>query len=81
MTDDPQITRVIRTVPRRRGRGAVHRSAISKPPWSRGRGVSVRTRSSGYEIVHPLTEEAWGTRRFFVRDPNGVVVNVVGHPD
>jgi hypothetical protein len=25
--------------------------------------------------------EAWGTRRFFVRDPNGVVVNVVGHPD
>jgi catechol 2,3-dioxygenase-like lactoylglutathione lyase family enzyme len=35
----------------------------------------------GYEIVHPLTEEPWGTRRFFVRDPNGVVVNVVGHPD
>jgi hypothetical protein len=27
------------------------------------------------------TEEPWGARRFFVRDPNGVVVNVVGHPD
>jgi uncharacterized glyoxalase superfamily protein PhnB len=38
-------------------------------------------RRRGYEIVHPLTEEAWGTRRFFVRDPNGVVVNVVGHFD
>jgi catechol 2,3-dioxygenase-like lactoylglutathione lyase family enzyme len=38
-------------------------------------------RRRGYEIVHPLTEEAWGPRRFFVRDPNGVVVNVVGHPD
>jgi catechol 2,3-dioxygenase-like lactoylglutathione lyase family enzyme len=38
-------------------------------------------RQRGYEIVHPLTEEAWGPRRFFVRDPNGVVVNVVGHPD
>jgi uncharacterized glyoxalase superfamily protein PhnB len=38
-------------------------------------------RQRGYEIVHPLTEEPWGPRRFFVRDPNGVVVNVVGHPD
>ena len=33
----------------------------------------------GYEIVHPLTDEPWGPRRFFVRDPNGIVVNVVGH--
>jgi uncharacterized glyoxalase superfamily protein PhnB len=38
-------------------------------------------RRRGYEIVHPLTEEAWGPRRFFVRDPNGVVVNVLGHAD
>ena len=36
-------------------------------------------RRRGYEIVHPLTEEPWGVRRFFVRDPNGVVVNVVAH--
>jgi len=35
----------------------------------------------GYEIVHPLTHEPWGVRRFFVRDPHGVVVNVVGHAD
>ena len=35
----------------------------------------------GYEIVHPLTTEPWGVRRFFVRDPHGVVVNVVGHAD
>ena len=35
----------------------------------------------GYEIVHPLTHETWGVRRFLVRDPHGVVVNVVGHPD
>jgi uncharacterized glyoxalase superfamily protein PhnB len=35
----------------------------------------------GYEVVHPLTHEPWGVRRFFVRDPNGVVVNVVGHAD
>ena len=35
----------------------------------------------GYEIVHPLTTEAWGVRRFFVRAPDGNVVNIVGHPD
>ena len=33
----------------------------------------------GYEIVHPLTEEPWGVRRFFVRDPNGVVINILEH--
>ncbi|WP_026122797.1 VOC family protein [Nocardiopsis halotolerans] len=33
----------------------------------------------GAEIVHPLQDEEWGVRRFFVRDPNGRVVNVVGH--
>lgn len=35
----------------------------------------------GYEIVHPLTEEAWGLRRFFVRAPDGNVINVVSHSD
>jgi len=33
----------------------------------------------GYEIVHPLTDEPWGVRRFFVRAPDGSVVNVVQH--
>ena len=33
----------------------------------------------GAEIVHPLQDESWGVRRFFVRDPNGRVVNVVRH--
>jgi catechol 2,3-dioxygenase-like lactoylglutathione lyase family enzyme len=33
----------------------------------------------GLEIVHPLTDEPWGVRRFFVKDPNGVVLNVAGH--
>ena len=31
----------------------------------------------GYEIVDPLTVEPWGVRRFFVRDPDGNVINVV----
>jgi predicted enzyme related to lactoylglutathione lyase len=33
----------------------------------------------GYEIVHPLTDEEWGIRRFFVRAPGGAVVNIAQH--
>lgn len=33
----------------------------------------------GYEIVHPLSTEEWGVRRFFVRAPDGNVLNVVQH--
>ena len=35
----------------------------------------------GDDIVYPLTDEPWGVRRFFVRDPNGVVINLVEHRD
>ncbi|WEV25975.1 VOC family protein [Streptomyces sp. 71268] len=41
--------------------------------------VYAAVRGSGAEIVHPLRDEEWGVRRFFVRDPNGRVVNVLGH--
>lgn len=36
-------------------------------------------RESGAEIVHSLRDEDWGVRRFFVRDPDGRVVNVLSH--
>ena len=35
----------------------------------------------GYEIVQPITTEAWGVRRFFVRAPDGNVINIVRHRD
>ncbi len=35
---------------------------------------------NGAEIVHPLTDEPWGVRRFFVRDPDCHVINVLSHP-
>jgi catechol 2,3-dioxygenase-like lactoylglutathione lyase family enzyme len=38
-------------------------------------------RSRGYEIVHPLTTEAWGVRRFFVKAPDGTIINIVRHSD
>ena len=35
----------------------------------------------GLEIVYPLTDEPWGIRRFFVKDPSGTVINVASHID
>lgn len=36
-------------------------------------------RASGAEIVREVADEEWGVRRFFVRDPDGRVVNVLTH--
>ena len=36
---------------------------------------------AGIEIVHALTHEDWGVRRFFVRAPDGHVFNIVAHPE
>jgi catechol 2,3-dioxygenase-like lactoylglutathione lyase family enzyme len=33
----------------------------------------------GVPVVYPLTDEPWGVRRFFVRDPNGIVLNIMCH--
>jgi catechol 2,3-dioxygenase-like lactoylglutathione lyase family enzyme len=42
---------------------AAHRSAVD----------------AGLRIVHPLSDEAWGVRRFFFEDAAGTVVNVLSH--
>ena len=41
--------------------------------------VHAKAVALGLPIVYPLTNEPWGVRRFFVADPNGVVVNVMCH--
>ncbi len=41
--------------------------------------VHARAVAQGLEIVHPPTDEAWGVYRFFFRDLDGNVVNVVAH--
>lgn len=43
--------------------------------------VHTRCVAAGAEIVYPLTDEPWGLRRFFVRDPNGAVINVTQHDE
>jgi catechol 2,3-dioxygenase-like lactoylglutathione lyase family enzyme len=44
-------------------------------------GAYAEAQKLGYEIVHPITTEAWGVRRFFVRAPDGNVINIVYHRD
>lgn len=36
-----------------------------------------RLKAEGVRITMPLTEEEWGERAFQVRDPNGVIVQLV----
>ena len=38
-----------------------------------------RAVSKGFTILYPLTDEPWGVRRFFVKEPNGKVINVLSH--
>lgn len=70
----------------------MHPDHPSRPPGPEafdGRGMIVtievddaeamhrRLSDGGAPIVHPLTDEAWGQRRFMSRDPAGVLVDVV----
>ena len=34
---------------------------------------------AGLQIVHPLSDEEWGVRRFFFADDAGNIVNVLSH--
>ncbi len=43
--------------------------------------VYARALAAGAEITYPITDEDWGLRRFFVRDPNGAIINVTQHSE
>ena len=38
-----------------------------------------RAKTQNIEIAYPITDEAWGVRRFFVKDPNGATLNLLSH--
>ena len=38
-----------------------------------------RVLKGGHPIEYPMTDEPWGVRRFFLRDPAGTVINVLQH--
>ncbi|WP_108882231.1 VOC family protein [Anderseniella sp. Alg231-50] len=41
--------------------------------------VHQRAKALGFDITYPLTNEPWGVRRFFVRDPFDKLVNIISH--
>ena len=41
--------------------------------------VYKRARDAGHQITYELTDEPWGVRRFYVRDPLGQLVNILSH--
>jgi uncharacterized glyoxalase superfamily protein PhnB len=41
--------------------------------------VYAKAVADGARIVYPLTTEPWGVRRFYVSDPDGVIINVMTH--
>ncbi len=41
--------------------------------------VYSKAKRMGLEIVYGITDEPWGVRRFYVRDPFGTIVNILAH--
>ncbi|WP_026617883.1 glyoxalase superfamily protein [Ensifer aridi] len=41
--------------------------------------VYERAKAAGAEVVYDITDEPWGVRRFFLRDPFGNIVNILTH--
>jgi len=64
-----------------RDASAPYDSVISVHAGDQVEAAHQEARRRGYEIVHPLTTEPWGPRRFFVRAPDGNVINIVSHRD
>jgi predicted enzyme related to lactoylglutathione lyase len=38
-----------------------------------------RATEAGLPVAYALTDEPWGVRRFFARDPQGRVINILQH--
>ncbi|MDO6440327.1 VOC family protein [Cyclobacterium sp. 1_MG-2023] len=38
-----------------------------------------KAQQQNINISYPITDEEWGVRRFFVKDPNGVTLNLLSH--
>jgi uncharacterized glyoxalase superfamily protein PhnB len=41
--------------------------------------VHAKALEQGLEIAYSLRDEDWGVRRFMVREPSGMTVNVLSH--
>ena len=43
--------------------------------------IYAKARAAGCDIVYAITDEPWGVRRFYVRDPAGKLLNILAHKD
>lgn len=41
--------------------------------------VYIRMKEAGFSIEYGPTDEPWGVRRFYVRDPFGKLINILQH--
>jgi predicted enzyme related to lactoylglutathione lyase len=41
--------------------------------------IYARAKAAGHSIAYDITDEPWGVRRFYVRDPAGKLLNVLSH--
>ncbi len=41
--------------------------------------VYAGAKAGGFHIAYDITDEPWGVRRFYVRDPAGKLLNVLSH--
>jgi predicted enzyme related to lactoylglutathione lyase len=41
--------------------------------------VYTKAKAGGHPIAYDITDEPWGVRRFYVRDPAGKLLNVLSH--
>ena len=41
--------------------------------------VYEKMKNAGFEVTYELTNEDWGVRRFFVRDPFEKLINILSH--
>jgi predicted enzyme related to lactoylglutathione lyase len=41
--------------------------------------VYARAKAAAHDIAYDITDEPWGVRRFYVRDPAGKLLNVLSH--
>jgi catechol 2,3-dioxygenase-like lactoylglutathione lyase family enzyme len=47
--------------------------------WAAVDAAHAEATQGGHEVIYGPVNEPWGVRRFFVRDPDGVVISVLAH--
>jgi hypothetical protein len=55
-------------------------SALSPAPINSGVSLFRETFANGVTIIKPITATGWGTKGFYVEDPDGYIIGFGGRP-